>query len=390
MSVPTDGAATPHAWEQLWRWWVAILAAAGLLVAIVVAVDSSLPPLGRLAGVSLVVALGVGYWKVGLAAARGGDDRRSAAYIVAVILAEAALLALHPAGFLLLFGLYPQCYTIFRRFRWGALSAMALTALTAVASLGWAGWRRDAIPAVVVQTAFTGACGLFFGVWISRIIGQSGERAALIEELQRTRDDLAAANRLAGMHEERERLATEIHDTLAQGFTSIVLLAQAARADDARRDDHLSAIEATARENLAEARSLVADLGPTALHGATLAAAIERVAASFAAQTGVELDVRVTGEQRALPPAHEVALLRATQEALANVRKHAAASRVWVELGYGPEVRLRVRDDGRGFDPAAAHGFGLAGLRRRIAQEGGGVRVCSAAGAGTTIEVELP
>lgn len=390
MSEPSAGAAPPHAWEQLWRWWVAILVAAGLLVVVVVATDSSLPPLSRLAGVSLVVALAVGYWKVGLAAARGGDDRRSAAYIVAVIVAEAGLLALHPAGFLLLFGLFPQCYTIFRRFRWGAASAMALTAVTGVASLGWAGWRRDAIPAVIVQTGFTGACGLLFGVWISRIIGQSGERAALIEELQRTRDDLAAANRLAGMHEERERLATEIHDTLAQGFTSIVLLAQAARSDTARRDDHLAAIESTARENLAEARSLVADLGPTALHGATLAAAIDRVAGSFAEQTGVAVDVRVTGEQRGLPQAHEVALLRATQEALANVRKHAAASRVGVELCFGPEVRLRVSDDGRGFDPAVAHGFGLAGLRRRIAQEGGSVHVDSAVGAGTTIEVELP
>jgi signal transduction histidine kinase len=235
---------------------------------------------------------------------------------------------------------------------------------------------------------------LMFGIWISGIIAQSAQRAGLIDELERTRAALAAERHDAGVLAERTRLAAEIHDTLAQGFTSILMLARAAGATVARDPDaareQLGLIERTATENLAEARSLVAALAPAALDGTSLPEALRRLAARHEQETGVPVEATVDGDPVACPD-RDVVVLRAAQEALANVRKHAGASAVRVGLAYGNGVVLTVSDDGRGFDPSAAGGgFGLPGMRRRAKDSGGNVTVDSAPGAGTTIRVVLP
>jgi len=233
------------------------------------------------------------------------------------------------------------------------------------------------------------SAGIWLGFWIIRVIEQSVERGQLIAELEASRAEVSRLSHEAGVAGERARLAGEIHDTLAQGFTSIITLLQAA--DPALRDERLALAVRTAKENLAEARALVAALSPAALTEGSLPDSVRRQAARFAAETGTPATVRVTGEERELPTKVEVVLLRAAQEALTNVRRHAAARETAVLLAYAPEsVRLVVRDDGRGFDPAAADGFGLTGMRARAGQVAGTLTVHSGPETGTTIELEVP
>jgi signal transduction histidine kinase len=237
-----------------------------------------------------------------------------------------------------------------------------------------------------------GGFSLFYGAWVSRIIGQSAERAGIIEQLEATRADLAAAQHEAGRLAERQRLAADIHDTLAQGFTSILMLIQAAQADlgglHPQAARHLDLAERTARENLAEARTLVADLAPAQLDGGTLPDALRRLSQA----PGVEASFGLSGSPRQLPMATEVVLLRVCQEALANVRKHACARSATVRLGYDPDaVRLEVSDDGAGFDPArVSGGFGLRGMRARVAEAGGTLTVRSSPGTGTQVSAMVP
>jgi signal transduction histidine kinase len=194
---------------------------------------------------------------------------------------------------------------------------------------------------------------------------------------------------------ERERLAAEIHDTLAQGFTSILMLLQAAEPrigpDPAEARRQVGLAVRTARENLAEARALVAAVPPAALGDSSLDEAVRRLSDRLGEELDVDTECIVSGEPRRLTARSEVVLLRAAQEGLANVRKHAKASRVGIELAYGATaVRLHVRDDGTGFDPDRANGFGLRGMRERAAQVDGTLDVRSAPGAGTTLMVEVP
>jgi signal transduction histidine kinase len=239
------------------------------------------------------------------------------------------------------------------------------------------------------------AMGLVLGLWISGLIRESDQRAHLIEQLQKTRAELAAAHHQQGVLAERTRLAADIHDTIAQGFTSLVMLVQAAEAaldgkDVAAARERLKLAEYTARENLAEARALVAELGPLDLQTATLSDALGRLTERIGAELGIRADLQIEGEPRPLPPRAEVVLLRATQEALANIRKHAAAQNVKVRLVYDDSTMLQVTDDGCGFEPARVDGFGLRGMRARVEQVGGTLEVASSMARGTSVRVTVP
>jgi signal transduction histidine kinase len=168
---------------------------------------------------------------------------------------------------------------------------------------------------------------------------------------------------------ERHRLAGEIHGTLAQGFTSIVTLIQAATASlepGHPAHGHLGLALGTARDNLAEARALVTALSPAGLDEGGLGDALRRATESAAAGGGLRARSEITGTRRQLPTRTEVVLLRVCQEALANVRKHAAATQVDVRLCYtGAGVEVTVTDDGKGFDKASVNGgYGLRGMSR--------------------------
>jgi len=246
--------------------------------------------------------------------------------------------------------------------------------------------------------------------------------------------------REAGVLDERQRIAREIHDTLAQGLTGIITQLQAAEqaADDpAGWRRHFDAATGLARESLSEARRSVEALRPESLETGRLSEALAEVAGRWSTLHGIPAQVTTTGTARPMSPEAEFALLRTAQEALANVAKHAHATRVGVTLSYMEhEVALDVRDDGRGFDPAqlcteaakaakaaatnghaaVAHvngvtglvglsvadslrhpdaeksdgGFGLVSMRQRIENLAGTLQVESEPGFGTGISACIP
>jgi signal transduction histidine kinase len=217
-------------------------------------------------------------------------------------------------------------------------------------------------------------------------------------------EQLVTQAREAGILDERQRMAREIHDTLAQGLTGVITQLQAAEqaADDPdgwRR--HFAAASQLARESLSEARRSVDALRPEPLETGRLSDALADVAGRWSALHGIPAQVAATGAARPMPAVAEVALLRTAQEALANVAKHAAATRVGVTLSYlENEVALDVRDDGVGFDPdqpanvasvaGRDGGFGLIAMRQRIEDLAGTLQVESEPGGGTAVSACIP
>lgn len=388
----------PDAWDTIRHWWHA-----GFAVAIVTAVPLTLAGPGsatrRWSGVACLAALALMYAAVGrrLLDERDPSVVRRSLYLAPTIAIVLVGLLLTPGFFAVLFIVIPQIYASGPTFRAAVGPAVAVHGAMLIGTARWfdPAFSTRAWAQATLQTAIIMVFSLGMGGFIMRIIEQSRERAELIAELQRTRHELALVSRDAGTLAERERLAHEIHDTLAQGFTSIVLLAQTAGAllgdgtHAAQR--HVRAIEETARENLAEARALVAELAPPSLAAGSLPAAVGRLVDRLAAEVGLDARLHVDGEPRSLGANEEVALLRAVQEALTNVRRHAQARTVEVTLRYGAtDVGVQVRDDGCGFDEhAAAAGYGLAGMRARLEQLGGWARVHSAPGAGTTVDASI-
>jgi signal transduction histidine kinase len=229
---------------------------------------------------------------------------------------------------------------------------------------------------------------------------ESERRRRLIAELEATRAELAASERTAGALAERERLARDIHDALAQGFTSIVMLLEAADAKlppgSAEARAPLDQALQTARDSLADARRIVWALGPGAGQPGALVASLERLAERTATGGGPAVEVVVTGEPVPLDTDPELTLLRAAQEAVGNARRHAHASRITVTLSWlGDQVILDVADDGHGFEPGRTRtgpegGFGLTSLARRARDAGGRFSVDSAPGRGTTVSLTFP
>jgi signal transduction histidine kinase len=314
--------------------------------------------------------------------------------------------------------------------RWRLLAALAVALLTGTSQAG--GFSTAAHVAVgllvyigcvsvnlVVAGAFT-----WFG-WVSD--ARHDRNAQLVSELSEANrrleatltenaglhEQLLTQAREAGMLDERQRMAREIHDTLAQGLAGIITQLQAAeQASDSptERRRHFDAATRLARDSLTEARRSVHALRPEPLDRTPLGGALRGVAERWSALNGVPVQVTITGTALGLCQEADVALLRTAQEALANVAKHAAATRVGLTLSYtDDEVILDVRDDGRGFDPARASrepayagraagglavapsgGFGLVAMRQRIEGVLGTLSVESEPGAGTAISASIP
>ena len=196
-------------------------------------------------------------------------------------------------------------------------------------------------------------------------------------------------------------MAREIHDTLAQGFTGIILQLEAAEqvmeGDSGELETHLGRAKGLARDSLQEARRSVWGLIPHALEQRTLDEAIREVVRRCDPAGQVKGSFVLSGEKRELPPDVQTALLRVCQESLNNVRRHAGATEVSVSLEYNPgAVRLCVQDNGEGFDPERAkgtaerQGFGLTGMEQRARLLEGSFHVKSQQGKGTLVEVEIP
>jgi signal transduction histidine kinase len=215
---------------------------------------------------------------------------------------------------------------------------------------------------------------------------------------------LAAAIRMAQLSEqaaqtavleERSRIAREIHDTLAQAFTGILLqLGSAERLgsqDPARAQEHLRTIRELAHEGLAEARRSIQALRPQALETMDLAEALSRMVKRLAPDGMPRLGFRLRGAPRGLRPDVADHLLRIGQEALTNALRHAGASLIDVELTFAEaEVRLCIHDNGQGFavdGPGREGGYGLVGMRERAGILGAELVVSSAPQQGTRVTV---
>jgi signal transduction histidine kinase len=347
-----------------------------------------------------VVVLGAAYQFIGLHAMRSRRALPSYAYRLVLIACLMVLIGIYPQSVFLMFIASAQIWLLCEDIREGVGLSLLLVLGVGTAQLWSAGWGWDAFWDILPWMLVSLVVSLLFGIWIEKVITQSQQRAELIEQLESARDELAEAHHSAGVMAERERMAREIHDTLAQGMTSIVMLAQAAAVELSRGGAdgaaaRLAAIEDTARENLAEARALVAAFTPVALSEATLTEVLRRQAERFAAETGVDVQVSLDlpdDEVAALPQAQQVVLLRSAQEALANVRKHAAATQVLITLGLSDgRVWIEIRDDGSGFTPGSVSGgFGLNAMRGRVEESGGTVEVESTPGLGTRVQVLIP
>jgi signal transduction histidine kinase len=256
------------------------------------------------------------------------------------------------------------------------------------------GWSAEALATAATSEGLSLVFSIALGLWITTIARVGVERGRLLDELREAQAELAARHRDAGTSAERERLAREIHDTIAQSLTGVVMLAQQTRGALAAGDltttrERLDVIETAAREALTEARTLVAATASSGPAGTDVAAALRRLGQRFERESGIEVTVDAADVD--LPRDLQVVLVRCTQEALANVRKHSASTAARVTLtATAGTVALVVADDGRGFDPtAASSGFGLDGLRERLHLSGGRLDI-SSGGDGTIVTARVP
>lgn len=244
-----------------------------------------------------------------------------------------------------------------------------------------------------------GVSAVAMGVWISAIVGQSIRRRDLINQLEQTQAELAASEHRRGILEERQRLAREIHDTLTQGFTSIVIHLEAA--DQALSGDpdtlkkHMDRARETARNSLDQARRVVHDLRPDLLEQFSLPDALKRVTDRWSEATDIKATTTITGDLIPLHPNIEVILLRAAQESLNNIHKHAQATSAQLTVSYmGDVIILDVKDNGIGLNNAPksplSGGYGLRAMKERVKHYGGSVELESDPGEGTTVVVTIP
>lgn len=292
------------------------------------------------------------------------------------------------------------------RWRWAVVFSIAVFAVVVAAPILHTGTTSYA-------NLIGPLVGGIFALGISRgyveLLRDARERQRLVASLVQTQaemaelhEELARTQRESGAIGERTRLSRDIHDTIAQGFSSISLLAHAELENRPETESTrvLRQIEALARDNLNDVRRIVAALAPAELETGALAGALRRMLDRLAEETGIEIALHVDDSFPALPTAVEVALLRTAQSALANVRLHADAKRVVVNLADVEDaIRLDIVDDGRGFDATVwdtganrveLGGYGLHSMRARLRELGGGLDVESTHGEGTALSAHVP
>ncbi len=370
------------------RWWdAAVLGTAALLAVLLLVLTDVTWRVGvGLAGIGVLVVAWIALGR------RGPDAATVTPFIVAVVVASGLVVSAYPTLAIIQVIAYPIAWSFSATIRRAVVANIGIAVAVGVGFLVSLGTGT----ANLVQTGFTVALSLVFslamGFWISRMTALGEERGRLLEELEGAQEQIAALNRDAGAADERERLARELHDTIAQDLTGLVMLAQRARREAAAPDATLALLEETARAALTETRALVAAGAAVTDDGLDLASALYRLADRFMRETGVQVELSLD-EHLELSRDVEVVVLRCVQEAVGNARKHARASRITIAVSaaIGERVRVSVIDDGIGFDPnAAPDGFGLTGMSERLALVHGTLTVTSAPGAGTTLIAELP
>jgi len=377
-------------WFWLWDLYYVLVCGVVSLLVVQAAHSSS----DALLVTGCVVALLAWYALVGRPAVLAGDQgTRGVVFVIGLALILGLAVWAVPMSAYLLFVTCPMAFMALPLGR-ALVAVVVLNAIpVAAAPLHSSGGGHAPLSTAALALAFT----VLAGTYLDRTIRTNHERARLIAELQERRQEVERLSREAGAAAERARLAGEIHDTLAQGFASVITLTQAAlgtmHREPQRAQEHLDLVLRTARENLTEARALVAGMSPAALEDGTLSEAIARLVDGLGSATGSTVAWETSGSARRLPLPVEVLLLRTAQEAMTNVRRHAGARNVQVRLRYDDSrVTLVVADDGRGFDEDAVprEGYGLEGMAARATQLGADLSIRSSRGAGTAITLEVP
>lgn len=357
-----------EAWHRSLPWWDLYFAVVAIGTVAVVWPDP--------VAVGLLTIMISWYLIAGRRSLNSSTDRRGLWYLgVAGVLLVAAVIAESGASYIL-FALSPQAHMALR-FSRATVATVLINLVPTAVLFARSGTVLPTLPIAVLAIVLT----TIIGFSIDRLIEQS-------MQLAQSRAEVARLSQIA----ERQRIAGDLHDTIAQGLSSLVMLVQAAEAslDRDKRETrrHLEMAARTARENLHEVRAVLDALMP---EHQGLPEALQRLISRFAEETGIPAVIAVTGEPRVLPTALEVVLLRAAQESLHNARRHAKASSVKLRLSFQPDfIGLEVSDDGRGFDPAkGTKGYGLKGMRSRVAQVGGEL-VVDAATTGTAIRIAVP
>ncbi|WP_433789734.1 sensor histidine kinase [Actinoplanes sp. CA-252034] len=372
-------------WQPLWDAYFVVVAVA---TAAGVTIDRDAAYPHRVIAVAVLVTLTtahLGYGRRLIRHARG--TRRALLYQVTVVVLFATAVISVPRSAFLVFALCAPAFMTAGPIA-GAVIVLALHLVCL-----WATAPDTLLGAAGIIAA---SLSVVLGIWISQVIRQSTERGELIAELEATRAELARVSYEAGRAAEREQVADAVHDTIAQGLSSTIMLLQAALGalddDPVRAHRHLELAAGTARDNLADARALITARPLPEATAGSLSDALVREVDRLRELTGIDATLHVEGDTGPAGRAVDVELLRLAQEALTNVRKHAAARRVTVLLAHDPgRIRLEVNDDGRGFaaDTTPA-GHGLPLMRRRLREAGGTLHIDSVPGAGTHIRIEVP
>jgi len=331
------------------------------------------------------------------AIAAGSPAQSTSTYVWALVLSCEwfVLVWLIPEAAYLVFALF-FLYLHLLPSGWRTFAVLGSAAL-AIVGLGLHhGWTVGGVVGPLVGAGVA----IVIGLGYKSLAAEAVERELIMKQLLEARDQLAQTERESGVLAERARLAREIHDTVAQGLSSIQLLLHAAeRADpEAAGLEHVRLARETAAANLADTRNFIRELAPDALVEQGLGAVLRRLAENQWKNSQREVRVRVA-DALDLPMPVQTALLRIAQGAMANVVQHSQASQATISIEHDrAAVRLTVSDNGRGFDPelvrqACAVGgsdsFGLTATQDRVEQLGGTLVVDSQPGAGTTLTVEL-
>ena len=375
------------------RWWHVFVAATIVVLALINAVAYSPSHGQRIAAWVILGVIGLAYLVVGRRSLQDGGPW--VVFSIVLILGSGALVACSPTLAIVQAIAFPLLWSIIEDTRIAIVANVLLAISVSVGFVISGGTSTDNLVSTAVVEGISLVGSLALGLWITRISHLSHERRDLIDELTATQAQVSALSRETGAAEERERLAREMHDTIAQSLTGLVMLSQRAQRELAAGHadgiaDQLAVMEETARDALLETRSLVAS-GASVEVGGGIVAAVERLGERFGRETGIRVSVDGDGLPE-LDRATEVVLLRCAQEALANVRKHSGARGAAIALAStGELVTMTVSDDGVGFAPdAPSPGYGLAGMRDRLALVEGTLTVASRPGAGTTLLIGLP
>ncbi|GAA3527718.1 two-component sensor histidine kinase [Aeromicrobium flavum] len=364
------------------RWGLDVLV---LALALVVAVRAVL--LGE-SNAGAVVALVVAFGSLYVVRSRTRSSGMRSGLLVALVADWAGLVLLGADAAYVSLGLFLVFLT---ELAWAPALACIITLTTADAIVGF---FREESAEVFLAPVLGAVLSVLLGAGYRVLFDVTRSQQELIGALQRTQAELAESERAAGQAMERQRLAREIHDTVAQGLSSIQLLLHAAEAEPLpeRATSRVRLARETAAASLVEARRMVEELAPADLVGSSLSAALQRVCDRSVA------DVRfvVDGEPQTISTPTEAALVRVTQSALANVEQHAGPGvRAVVTLSWGGgRVRLDIVDDGRGFDTsilasATSRSFGLETMTQRVEELGGDWSVESEPGR-TAVGVSFP